>query len=620
MKTIKLLWSFMQGKRLLYIFAIATVAVAIFLRNVWPLVLRVTIDSIIGGKPLETSGWLQPAILRLLDALGGNSVLARSLWMCSLILVTLTLSRGIFLYLKGKWAAMASEGIARNIRNRLYDHLQHVPFDYHVKAKTGDLVQRCTSDVDTIRRFLAVQLVEIGRAMFMVGFALSFMLPMSLKMTLVAMALIPLIFSFAVIFFMKVKVAFQASDEAEGRLSTVLQENLTGVRVIRAFGRQKFEIDKFEETNAEYRDLTYRLLHLLAVYWSSSDFISLIQISSVLVIGTYWTVQGSISLGTLLAFSSYVGMLLWPIRQMGRVLTDMGKTMVSMGRIREILETPAEDFLENTPEISVQGNIEFDDVSFGYEPGHPILHNISFQVKAGQTVAILGPTGSGKSTLVHLLPRLYEYTTGSIRIDGKELREYDRKAIRSQIGIVLQEPFLFSRSIKDNIGIAQSKIVDDEVYRAAQIASVHDVIQQFDKGYETAVGERGVTLSGGQKQRVAIARTVMSDCPILIFDDSLSAVDTETDAAIRRALSKRSKHTTTFIISHRITTLAEADLILVMDEGRIVQQGTHAELMSIPGLYGRIWSLQNSLEEEFDLETRELQPLPDDELVVENIS
>jgi ATP-binding cassette subfamily B protein len=221
---------------------------------------------------------------------------------------------------------------------------------------------------------------------------------------------------------------------------------------------------------------------------------------------------------------------------------------------------------------------------------------------------------------MHLLPRLYDYTSGSIRIDGKELRDYDRKAIRSQIGIVLQEPFLFSRSIKDNIGIAQSKIVDDEVYRAAQIASVHDVIQQFDKGYETAVGERGVTLSGGQKQRVAIARTVMSDCPILIFDDSLSAVDTETDAAIRRALNKRSKDTTTFIISHRITTLAEADLILVMDEGRIVQQGTHAELMSIPGLYGRIWALQNSLEQEFDLETRGPQPVQDDELTVENIS
>lgn len=620
MKTIKLLWSFMQGKRLLYIMAIAAVAVAIFLRNVWPLVLRVTIDSIIGGKPVETAGWLQPAILRLLDALGGQSVLARSLWMCSLILIILTLTRGMFLYFKGKWAAMASEGIAQNIRNRLYDHLQHVPFDYHVKAKTGDLVQRCTSDVDTIRRFLAVQLVEIGRAIFMVGFALSFMLPMSLKMTLVAMALVPLIFSFAVIFFMKVKEAFQASDEAEGRLSTVLQENLTGVRVVRAFGRQKFEIDKFEETNAEYRDLTYRLLHLLAAYWSSSDFISLIQISSVLVIGTYWTVQGSITLGTLLAFSSYVGMLLWPIRQMGRVLTDMGKTIVSMGRIREILESPAEDFLEHTPQIAVRGSIEFDDVSFGYEPGHPILHNISFEVQAGQTVAILGPTGSGKSTLMHLLPRLYDYTSGSIRIDGKELRDYDRKAIRSQIGIVLQEPFLFSRSIKDNIGIAQSKIVDDEVYRAAQIASVHDVIQQFDKGYETAVGERGVTLSGGQKQRVAIARTVMSDCPILIFDDSLSAVDTETDAAIRRALNKRSKDTTTFIISHRITTLAEADLILVMDEGRIVQQGTHAELMSIPGLYGRIWALQNSLEQEFDLETRGPQPVQDDELTVENIS
>ncbi len=597
----------MKGHRVLYICAIAAIAVAIFLRNVWPLVLRVTVDSIIGGRPIETVGWLQPYIIRLVDAMGGQSVLAQSLWMCSLILVLLTLSRGLFLFFKGKWAAQASEGIARSIRESLYDHLQHLPFDYHVKAKTGDLVQRCTSDVDTVRRFLAVQLVEIGRALFMVFFALSFMLPMSLKMTLVAMALIPLIFSFALIFFMKVKAAFQASDEAEGRLSTVLQENLTGVRVVRAFARQKFEIDKFDEINTEYRDLTYRLIHLLAGYWSISDFFSLIQISSVLLIGTYWTVTGEISLGTLLAFSSYVGMLLWPIRQLGRVLTDMGKAMVSLGRIREILDTPTEDHLPHTPAIHIEGAIVFDNVTFGYEPDKPVLHNVSFEVKAGQTVAILGPTGAGKSTLVHLLPRLYDYTSGSIRIDGKELNSYDRKAIRTQIGIVLQEPFLFSRTLKENIAMAQTSIPDEAIFEASQIAAIHDVIQLFDQGYDTAVGERGVTLSGGQKQRVAIARTILNNSPILIFDDSLSAVDTETDTAIRKALKQRNRNATTFIISHRITTLAEADLILVMEQGKIIEQGTHTELMQNGGLYSRIWSLQNSLEEEFEIDTQAAQ-------------
>ncbi len=607
MKNIKLLWNFMKGHRVLYICAIAAIAAAIFLRNVWPLVLRVTVDSIIGGRPIETVGWLQPYIIRLVDAMGGQSVLAQSLWMCSLILVLLTLSRGLFLFFKGKWAAQASEGIARSIRESLYDHLQHLPFDYHVKAKTGDLVQRCTSDVDTVRRFLAVQLVEIGRALFMVFFALSFMLPMSLKMTLVAMALIPLIFSFALIFFMKVKAAFQASDEAEGRLSTVLQENLTGVRVVRAFARQKFEIDKFDEINTEYRDLTYRLIHLLAGYWSISDFFSLIQISSVLLIGTYWTVTGEISLGTLLAFSSYVGMLLWPIRQLGRVLTDMGKAMVSLGRIREILDTPTEDHLPHTPAIHIEGAIVFDNVTFGYEPDKPVLHNVSFEVKAGQTVAILGPTGAGKSTLVHLLPRLYDYTSGSIRIDGKELNSYDRKAIRTQIGIVLQEPFLFSRTLKENIAMAQTSIPDEAIFEASQIAAIHDVIQLFDQGYDTAVGERGVTLSGGQKQRVAIARTILNNSPILIFDDSLSAVDTETDTAIRKALKQRNRNATTFIISHRITTLAEADLILVMEQGKIIEQGTHTELMQNGGLYSRIWSLQNSLEEEFEIDTQAAQ-------------
>jgi len=294
----------MKGNRSLYVFSILAVGIAIFLRFAWPMVLRVTIDSIIGSKPMETSGWLQPLITKAFEYLGGKSVLEQSLWMCSIILILLTLSRGIFLFFKGKWSATASESIARKIRDQLYDHLQYLPFDYHVKVKTGDLIQRCTSDVETIRRFLAMQMVEIGRALFMLFFALSFMLPMSVKMTLISLSLVPFIFAFAVVFFMKVKVAFKASDESEGRLSTVLQENLSGVRVVRAFARQKYEIDKFDEKNIEYRDLTYRLIRLLAWYWSVSDFLSLIQIIAVTVLGTYWAANGIITLGTLLAFSS----------------------------------------------------------------------------------------------------------------------------------------------------------------------------------------------------------------------------------------------------------------------------------------------------------------------------
>ena len=606
MKKFKLLWNFMKGNRSLYVISILAVGAAIFLRFAWPMVLRVTIDSIIGNKPIETSGWMQPIIIKGFNFLGGKSVLEKSLWMSSIILILLTLSRGIFLFFKGKWSAIASESIARKIRDDVYDHLQYLPYDYHVKAKTGDLIQRCTSDVETIRGFLSIQMVEVGRAFFMLFFAFSFMLPMSVEMTLVSLSLVPFIFVFAVIFFIKVKVAFKASDESEGRLSTVLQENLSGVRVVRAFARQKYEIDKFDEKNVEYRDLTYKLIRLLAWYWSISDFLSLIQIIAVTVLGTYWAATGVITLGTLMAFSTYVGMLLWPVRQLGRVLTDMGKALVSIERIQEILDEPIESLDDGISKKEIEGNIEFEDVSFWYDEGHPILEDVSFKIKKGQTVAILGPTGSGKSTLVSLLPRLYDNQSGSVKIDGINVKKISKRLLRENIGIVLQEPFLFSKTLKDNIGIAASENEEKEIFKAAKIASIHDVIKSFEDGYETAVGEKGVTLSGGQKQRIAIARTIINSSPILIFDDSLNAVDTETDAAIRRKLKKLKNKATTIIISHRLITLAEANIIIVLDQGKIVQQGTHSDLINQEGLYKRIWSIQNSLEEEIALEEEEL--------------
>jgi ATP-binding cassette subfamily B protein len=538
---------------------------------------------------------MQPMIIAGFDFLGGKSVLVQSLWMCSITLILLTLSHGIFLFFRGKWSAIASESIARKIRDKVYNHLQYLPFDYHVKAKTGDLIQRCTSDVETIRRFLSMQLVEVGRAIFMLFFALSFMLPMSVEMTLISLSLVPFIFVFAIIFFIKVKNAFKASDESEGRLSTVLQENLSGVRVVRAFARQKYEIDKFDKRNVEYRDLTYKLIRLLAWYWSVSDLLSLMQIIAITVLGTYWAAKGIITLGTLLAFSSYVGMLLWPVRQLGRVLTDMGKALVSIERIQEILDEPIEDMKTGVSDTKFEGNIEFENVSFQYEDNHPILKDVSFKVEKGQTVAILGPTGSGKSTLVSLLLRLYDNQAGIIKIDGIDVKKISKKALRENIGIVLQEPFLFSKSLKDNIGLALKDVKEDVIYKAAHVASVHDVIKSFEDGYDTAVGEKGVTLSGGQKQRVAIARTIINSKPILIFDDSLSAVDTETDVAIRRRLQKLENKSTTFIISHRLVTLAEADIILVLEDGNITQKGTHPELIEQEGLYKRIWAIQNSL-------------------------
>ncbi|MGO1651212.1 ABC transporter ATP-binding protein [Senegalia sp. (in: firmicutes)] len=591
MKELKLLWKFMKGSKLLYLAAIVSIGLATFASIINPLVLKFSIDSVIGDKDIEA-----PDIIKnIIENIGGIEVFENNLWILALILIILTIIQGIFLYTKGKWSNTAAESISKNIREKLYDHIQNLPYTYHVRAETGDLIQRSTSDIDTIRKFLAIQFVEIGRAVFMILFISIIMFSLNIKMALVSMAVVPIIFAFSVGFFLKVKKIFRLSDESEAELSTVLQENLNGVRVVRAFSKEKFEIDKFEEKNERYRYLTYKLIKLLAGYWALSDLLSLIQIGLVLVLGVYWTVLGDISLGTLVVFTTYEGMLLWPVRQLGRILTDLGKSLVSLERIGEVLDNPIEKEEEGelTPEI--EGNIEFKNVSFSYEDEEKILKNISFEVKRGETVAIMGKTGSGKSSLVHLLARLYDYDSGSIKIDGIELKNIKRRWMRKNVGLVLQEPFLFSRSIKENIGISNLKAKDNDIRESARIAAIHNVILGFNKGYDTTVGEKGVTLSGGQKQRIAIARTIINNSPILVFDDSLSAVDTETDLAIRRALISRKKNITTFIISHRITTVSEADKIIILEDGKIVESGTHLELLEREGLYKRVFNIQSGI-------------------------
>lgn len=589
----KKLFKLIRGNRLLYLMAILSIGVATFLAMLEPMVTSITIDSIIENKAVAAP----KAIVNFVAYLGGKSILSKNLWICSLCLISITALRGVFLYFRGRLSAQAAENIARDIRVRLYDHLQNLPYDYHIKAESGDLIQRCTSDVDTIRKFFSTQLVEIGRAVFIVAFALIMMLSLNKTMTLISMITVPIIFLFSFIYFSKIKSTFEKSDRQEGKMTSILKENLSGVRVVKAFGRESFEIDKFEEQNSKLRDLNYNLVRLLSTYWSSSDLLCTTQMGLVLFFGIYYAVKGNISLGTLVVFNTYEGMLLWPVRQLGRVLSDMGKMTVSLGRIDEILNTPveAEKGLGLKPDI--KGNITFKNVKFQYEDGVPILDDVSFEVNQGETIAIIGPTGSGKSSLMHLLPRLYDYQSGSIKLDGVELLDIERKWIRKNIGIVLQEPFLYSRTIKENIKMPKKDAVDLEIENAASIADVHDVISSFEKGYDTIVGEKGVTLSGGQRQRVAIARTLINSTPILIFDDSLSAVDTETDRIIREKLKERSEGVTTFIISHRINTVKDADKILVLHRGKIVQSGTHDELIEETGLYKRIWQIQNSMEE-----------------------
>ncbi|MBU3214350.1 ABC transporter ATP-binding protein/permease [Clostridium estertheticum] len=582
-----------KGNRMLYIVAIISIAVATFIAMLEPLIIKITIDSVIGNKPMDVIKPLQKIIM----AVGGKEVLITNLWVCALSLVTLTCIRGVFLFLSGNFSARAAENIARNMRVKLYDHIQNLPYEYHVKAESGDLIQRCTSDVETVRKFFATQMVEIGRAFFIVVFAIIMMLSLNKKMTIIAMVIVPIIFIFSYVFFYKIKSTFEKADEQEGVLTTILQENLSGVRVVKAFGRQNFEIEKYEKENKKYRDLNFKLVKLESVYWSSSDILCMTQIGLVLVSGIYFAVNGVISLGTLVVFNTYEGMLLWPVRQLGRVLTDMGKMSVSLKRISKILDTPVEREDGKALKSEIKGEIIFENVCFEYEKGNEILKDLTFKVARGETVAIVGPTGSGKSSLVHLLLRLYDYNSGSIKIDGIELKDIERKHMRSKVGIVLQEPFLYSRSIRENIKMAKIHSEDIEIYSAASVAAVHNVITTFEKGYDTVVGEKGVTLSGGQRQRVAIARTLVKDMPILIFDDSLSAVDSETDRIIRGKLKKRSENSTTFIISHRISTVMDADKIIVLNHGKIENIGTHEMLIKKDGIYKRIWEIQTNIDD-----------------------
>jgi ATP-binding cassette subfamily B protein len=581
-----------KGNRLLYITAILSIAAATFIAMMEPMVMKLTIDSIIGNKPMDIPAPME----KLVMLVGGKGVLYRNLWICSLSLVTLTCTRGVFLFLRGKLSAQAAENIAKNMRMKLYDHIQNLPYGYHVKAESGDLIQRCTSDVDTVRKFFANQMVEIGRAFFIVTFAIIMMLSLNKKMTVIAMVIVPIIFIFSYVFFHKIKNTFEKSDAQEGALSSVLQENLSGVRVVKAFGRQNFEIEKYEKENIKYRDLNFKLVKLLSTYWSTSDILCMTQIGLVLISGIYFAVNGEISLGTLVVFNTYEGMLLWPVRQLGRILSDMGKMSVSLKRITDILDEPVEQEFGKALKPEIKGEISFEDVNFEYEKDNEILKDISFTVNKGETVAIVGPTGSGKSSLVHLLLRLYDYDSGSIKVDGVELKDIERKHMRNNVGIVLQEPFLYSRTIKENIKMAKLDSEDIEIHAAASVAAVHNVITSFEKGYDTIVGEKGVTLSGGQRQRVAIARTLIKDMPILIFDDSLSAVDAETDRVIREELKKKSEDNTTFIISHRISTVMAADKIIVLNHGKIETIGTHEMLIKKDGIYKRIWEIQTSLD------------------------
>lgn len=597
---IPVLWRLTSGHRLRYGVAFGCLVVATMLNYGIPLVGAAVIDHALGDKPLAESSGL---IRWFVNVVGGPAHLLAHLWLAPVVMVGLSVVAGGFNYVKGWFNSLASDGIARELKNRLYDHLNHLPASYHDRADTGDLVQRCTSDVETLRVFLATQIMEIAQALMLMVVALPMLWSLSPQLTGVAFALIGPIILYGYIYFRRVKHVFKEVDEAEGDLTTVVQENLTGIRVVRAFARHDFEKSKFAEPNTRFRDRHLRLLRLMAWYWSISDFVAMAQLGLVLLVGAHWVTTGAVTVGVLFAFLAFLGTMLWPVRQLGRILTDLGKTTVALTRIGEILDVPREPEPDPLPvdlPTALTGALAVRDLKFKHGSSEiQALNGVSFDVKPGETLAILGPSGAGKSTLMHVLLRLYDYEQGSVQMDGRELSSLPRGWLRDQFGVVMQEPFLFSKSLRANLRLGRGDAPDHEIEDAARAASIHDTITRFDHGYETLVGERGVTLSGGQRQRLAIARALLKDAPLLILDDALSAVDAETESLIVKALRTRRGHATTLVIAHRLATLAHADRVLVLDEGRIVQVGTHAELAAQPGFYQRLWRIQTDVETDF---------------------
>lgn len=576
------MWRIIPGYRRHYVGAILAMGLAALAKTATLLLLRYFVDDVLQRDDL-----------------------AQVIPIIALGFLILALVEGGLTFTSGRLAAQTAENAALRLRDYLYDHVQRLSFRYHDRAQTGDLIQRCTSDVDAIRRFFADQGVGVGRIVLLFSINFAAILYINVQLALLSVIVIPVLLAASIYFFRLISKRYEAFQEQEARLSVRLQENLSGIRVVKAFARGQYEQDKFEVENHQQFERGRDMTIMEALYWPLTDMMTGLQMLGGYFIGAIMAINGTITVGDYLA---YMGMIIWiifPMRNMGRLIVQMSTGLVSYDRVMDLIRQDREPLGEDAPAPveKLRGEVVFDNVDFQYGDGTTALQSISFHCEPGQTIALLGSTGSGKTSLVGLLPRFYDYTHGSIRLDGVELREFPRRFLRANIGIVEQEPFLFSRSIRENItyGVA-GDVSDEAVERAARAAAVHDVILSFPDGYDTLVGERGVTLSGGQKQRIALARTLLKNPRLLILDDATSSVDTETEAFIRGELEKLMQDRTSFVIAHRIQTVMHADLILVMDGGRVIQMGTHDELMAEDGMYRRTYEMQSRIESELEKE------------------
>ena len=583
-RKIQLIFRFLQGSKVYFGAAVAASLISTVLNALTPQIFRFSIDEVLGGN--------------------GGGRLSGNLWELAWMIVAVAVASGIFTYISRTNTAKAGENFAKNLRDTLFIHVQKLPMKWHDRNQTGDIIQRCTSDVEVIRSFVVTQLLEVFRTAFLVLTSFVMMFSMNVKLSCIVLLFVPVVIVYSTVFYKLIAKRFTTADEAEGELSTVVQENATGVRVVRAFGREQFEMERFDEKNIAFARLWIRLGTLSGLYWGIGDLITGLQVVAVIIFGVAEAVNGVISVGEFIAFAAYNSTLVWPIRGLGRILSDMSKAGVSFERVDYIIRSQEEAYGKEADTSGNRYDISFQHVTFGYEEGKEVLRDISFTVPQGRTFGVLGGTGSGKSTIIQLLSRLYELGDdgGSIHIGSRNIQDIPIEELRRSIGMVLQEPFLYSRSIRENIAASVPDASMEEIRHAARIACIDDAIMGFPDGYETLVGERGVTLSGGQKQRIAIARMLLRRTPIMIFDDSLSAVDSQTDYDIRRALKEHMREATVILISHRVTSLMGADEIMVLNQGGIEECGTHEELIQRNGIYRKIYDIQMSRDDRAKME------------------
>ncbi|MCR4771806.1 MAG: ABC transporter ATP-binding protein/permease [Oscillospiraceae bacterium] len=590
---IRALIRYTKGFRGLMALSFLLLGAELILSFISPLVLSVTFDSVLGSKPLNVPGYFRA----LINLLGGVEYIKERLWIMAALSVGMTVLSGLVRFGRTRLNTRAGQGSVRRLRDRLYAHIQRLPYSWHAAAQTGDIIQRATSDVDTILRFNSGVLLEFIRTVLMVFLGAFVMFTINDTLAFITIGMVIPITAVSVLFHRRINRLLMSQEEAESELFTVMQENVTGIRVVRAFGRSGFELDKFNAANEKNREMLIRANDTFTSLLAVLDLLCGLEFAAVLVTGIILVVRGGLTIGQFTVFVSYVYTFFWPIRGFGRILSQFSRTLVAAGRLEEVFLAEEESGLDEGDTPPLGGDIDFNDVSFSYG-SVPVLEHLNMHIPSGSTVALLGGTGSGKSTVALLLQRLCDVGSGSVTIGGRDIRSISKLWLRSRIGIVLQEPFLYSKSILENIGIKRREPDRAEVEAAAKDACVHDDIMAFEDGYDTVVGERGVTLSGGQKQRVAIARALTGESDVYIFDDSLSAVDTRTDAAIREALRSRRRGVTTIIISHRITTLMEADRIFVLQGGKVAEEGTHEQLMAIPGgIYRRTCEIQGAAAE-----------------------